>query len=103
MGFRFSIFSYSPRKLTTALLRHKAQRKLQKAVATGKVKKPTRCQRCKKAFPKAKLHGHHRSYKNPLDNIEWYCQSCHYKNHSKRFQAMAEYRRMQRLAGIIGH
>jgi len=31
------------------------------------------------------LQGHHRDYQKPLV-AEWYCQVCHYKKHSPRFQ-----------------
>ena len=102
MSFRPSLRA-SPLKIQRLWLRHQAQRKLEKAVAAGKVKKPIRCQRCRQEFPKYKLQGHHRDYRNPLKNVKWYCQACHYKQHSPRFQQMAQYRQTQRLSGIIGH
>jgi hypothetical protein len=102
MSFRVSLLA-SPRKFKQLWLHNAAQRRLQKAVASGKVKKPTHCQRCLKKFPKNKLQGHHRDYRKPLDNVKWYCQACHYKKHSPEFQAAAKYRQMQRLSGIIGH
>ncbi|MDP2383710.1 MAG: hypothetical protein Q8N00_13005 [Nitrospirota bacterium] len=101
MSFRRSLLA-SPQKLEKLWQRHLAQRKLQKAVAAGKVKKPIRCQRCRKRFPKQRLQGHHHDYRKPFD-VEWYCQACHYKKHPSRFQAKAAYRQMQRLSGIIGH
>ncbi len=101
MGFRPSFFA-SPRKLQFLWQRHQAQRKLEKAIAAGKVTKPTRCQRCKKTLPKHKIQGHHRDCKKPLD-VKWYSQACHDKQHSRRFQEKAAYRQMQRLSRIIGH
>lgn len=101
MSFRAPLFA-SPRKIKSLLNRHSAQRKLQKAVAAGKVTKPSRCQGCRQKFPKHKLQGHHRDYRKPFD-VEWFCQACHYEKHGPRFQAKAAYRQMLRESGIIGH
>lgn len=90
------------RYANTLRLRDKAQRKLQHAVARGTVKKPTRCQRCRKKFPKRKIHGHHRNYQTPL-KVEWYCQACHYKKHPLWFQQRANERMMVRLGGGISY
>ncbi len=52
------------------------------AVARGKLKKPSRCEKCKKKISKRKLHGHHhRGYKNPLD-VQWLCEPCHRLAHA---------------------
>ena len=95
-------FHASPRKLKTQLLRDAAQRKLQKAVAAGRVKKPTRCQRCKRKVAKAQLQGHHHDDRRPFD-VDWFCQACHVKAHEPRYAAKAAYHQMLRESGIIGH
>jgi hypothetical protein len=103
MSLRSPAYNASPRKVIILVRRNQAQRKLQKAVARGLIKKPSHCQRCRKPFPKPRLQGHHhRGYSNPLD-VKWYCQACHYKQHSLRFQSNAAYRQMLRLDGLIGH
>lgn len=48
---------------------------LSNAVRAGKIKKPKRCQICKR---KRKLHGHHPDYYKPLEVI-WACPPCHFK------------------------
>ncbi len=101
MTLRISMYA-SPRKFKTQLLRHAAQRKLQKAVASGKVKKPTRCQHCKRIVAKAQLHGHHHDYRKPFA-VKWLCQLCHVKAHGPRYAAKAAYHQMLRESGIIGH
>jgi hypothetical protein len=103
MSFRSPAHNSSLRKELLLWRRHQAQRKLQKAVARGIITKPNNCQRCQNPFPKHKLHGHHRDYRKPLQGIKWYCQACHYKQHSKRFQERALYNQMRREAGLIGH
>ena len=95
-------FHASPRKFKTQLLRHAVQRKLQKAVAAGKVKKPTRCQRCKRKVAKTQLQGHHHDYRKPFD-VDWLCQACHVKTHGPRYAAKAAYYQMLRESGVIGH
>jgi hypothetical protein len=101
MTLRVSIYA-SSRKFKTQLLRDGAQRKLQKAVAAGRVKKPTQCQRCKRRTAKAQLQGHHHDYRKPFD-VDWLCQRCHVKEHGPRFAAKAAYYQMLRESGIIGH
>ena len=101
MTLRISMYA-SPRKFKTQLLRHAAQRKLQKAVAAGRVKKPTRCQHCKRRVAKPQLQGHHHDYRKPFD-VKWLCQACHVKAHGPRYAAKAVYHQMLRESGLIGH
>lgn len=50
-----------------------AQCKLQRAVKSGRVIKPTSCSSCGQTNP---LHGHHDDYSKPLE-VRWLCSSCH--------------------------
>jgi len=63
--------------------REKAQRKLQRAVANGVLKKPQHCEHCKRRMIKRKLQGHHRDYRYP-HRVIWLCQSCHVQAQGKR-------------------
>lgn len=62
----------------------KAQRKVRKAVLSGKLIRSQICQICNK---QTKTHGHHEDYNKPLDVI-WMCSNCHLYHHQKdRFRA----------------
>lgn len=51
--------------------------KLESLVARKLIEKPNKCSKCKKTFPKNKIHGHHHNgYSNTLDVI-WICFWCH--------------------------
>lgn len=52
----------------------KARRKLNNAVITGKIIKPTICSVCGKTD--CKIEGHHFDYSKPLKVI-WVCRDCH--------------------------
>jgi hypothetical protein len=47
------------------------------ALSSGRLEKPTRCERCDN---KAELHGHHADYEQPLE-VEWLCHWCHHAEH----------------------
>ena len=47
------------------------------AIRSGVIKKPEKCEECKK---NNKLEGHHLDYLKPLEVI-WLCKSCHSKKH----------------------
>jgi hypothetical protein len=51
-----------------------AHNKLQVAVRTGRIIKPTFCSHCKKSF--VRIEGHHEDYPKPLE-VEWLCTNCH--------------------------
>ena len=54
-----------------------AQRKVQRAVKSGKITRPDLCSICGR---KTKLQAHHTDYSQPL-NVIWLCPSCHKKQH----------------------
>lgn len=62
-------------------LKHRAHTLLERVVASGKVIKPERCQRCAALTPKENLHGHHNDYTKPLA-VEWLCPQCHANDHT---------------------
>jgi len=63
-------------------LRREVRRLLAKAVYSGKVRKPERCEACGSEPGKPRLHGHHTDYKRPLDVI-WLCRPCHHEEHRR--------------------
>lgn len=63
-----------------------AQRQLRYAVLTGRVIKPSECQRCS-AVP-SRIEAHHHDYTKPLD-VEWLCKPCHAKADQERRAACA--------------
>lgn len=60
--------------------RHKdnAHQVVQRAVRTGKIKRPSRCSRCRRKSQV--IHGHHRDYSKPLE-VVWLCAKCHKLEH----------------------
>lgn len=92
----------SPRKIKQQIARNAAQRTLQTAVASGKVKKPTRCQRCRKPIEKKKLQSHHRDHEKPFD-VKWFCALCHSKAHGKKRHQTNLFYKVLRESGVIGH
>ena len=59
--------------------KYKAVCKLHYAIASGKIKKPSKCEICGEDTI---LHGHHSNYKEPL-NVLWLCSRCHGIKHRK--------------------
>lgn len=61
-----------------------AQRLVQKAVRTGQIKKPKRCEVCR--HPRRDdIVGHHDDYSQPL-KVRWLCSQCHSDAHkAERF------------------
>jgi hypothetical protein len=51
---------------------------VRKAVISGAIIKPNKCERCKKIFPKHSIHGHHDDYSKPF-KVRWLCNLCHKK------------------------
>ena len=60
--------------------RCRANGRVQYALQTGKLRKPTYCEICGR---KTKLHAHHEDYDKPLDVI-WVCWLCHNGIHMNR-------------------
>lgn len=58
--------------------RNSARAKFQAAVRSGRLVRPTTCQRCRKSG--RKIHGHHNDYCQPFA-VEWLCQKCHTQVH----------------------
>lgn len=62
-------------------LKNQARAKLYRAVQSGKIEKPQKCEGCGSAPPDpSELHGHHADYSKPLD-VEWLCGECHVERH----------------------
>lgn len=61
-------------------LKHKAQRMAFLAARSGRITRPTHCQKCgKECTP----HSHHDDYSKPLD-VRWLCAKCHGAEHRGR-------------------
>jgi hypothetical protein len=59
---------------------YKAKYKVNNAIKSGKIKKPSQCSKCHKKT--SRLEFSHNSYKNPLKG-KWLCHSCHRKLNKK--------------------
>jgi hypothetical protein len=68
---RESLRARSPEK-------HRAGVKLREAVRSGKIIKPSICERCQQRKP---LHGHHDDY-TKWDCVRWLCANCHSDVHN---------------------
>jgi hypothetical protein len=60
-----------------------AHKKVRNAVNNGFLVRPTTCERCGDKpgldnLGRSRIHGHHRTYKRPLD-VQWLCIACHRK------------------------
>ena len=53
---------------------HKARARVAKALEAGKLKQPSKCERC--GAEGRKLEAHHWDYREPLD-VRWLCIGCH--------------------------
>lgn len=60
--------------------RYRAHNRLSKAVSTGKLAKPSKCERCLQSKTSRQLDGHHRDYSKPLE-VQWLCRQCHKDRH----------------------
>jgi DNA repair exonuclease SbcCD ATPase subunit len=58
----------------------RARAAVHSAVRSGKLVRSDLCEACGN---KAKTHGHHEDYSNPLD-VVWLCTACHGKAHSNK-------------------
>jgi hypothetical protein len=58
--------------------KHVVHTYVSKAMVSGKLVKPPKCEGCLTATNE--LHGHHNNYKNRLD-VNWLCRSCHAETH----------------------
>ncbi len=69
----------------------KVSGQLRNAVRTGKIIKPTKCERCGKG---GKLDGHHKDYSKPLEAM-WLCYHCHraIHNFNKEFYRQMAFKR----------
>jgi hypothetical protein len=62
----------------------RVREKVRRAVASGEIIRPDRCQGCRlredKAKPERKLSAHHDDHEKPLD-VQWLCPRCHSRRH----------------------
>ncbi|UPI13380.1 hypothetical protein [Bacillus phage SBSphiJ7] len=65
------------RKSEQYKLKQNARKKVLRAVTSGKLIKPKRCESCNKELP---LEAHHTDYHKPLD-VRWLCKPCHENEH----------------------
>lgn len=79
----WAAYSKEYRKRPLVRAKYLANKKLQWAVSTGQIKKPKRCEDCRKVFLAKGLHGHHEDYLKPL-NVSWVCDPCHKARHLAR-------------------
>jgi hypothetical protein len=56
-----------------------AHNAINKGIASGKIVKPLRCERC---GAKRRLHGHHDDYTKSLE-VQWLCSVCHTARHKE--------------------
>lgn len=57
--------------------KRKAMQAVRDAVRRGHIDKPSACESCETATPRAQLAGHHhRGHENKLD-VAWLCPKCH--------------------------
>lgn len=63
-----------------------ARGQLRQAIATGKIRRPTRCERCGR---EGYVDGHHSDYSKPL-YVEWLCRSCHAAHHAAARKLLGE-------------
>lgn len=57
-----------------------AHQKVYRAVKTGKLVKPTSCERCR--LDASRIEAHHDDYSKPL-NVKWLCTLCHSITHQE--------------------
>lgn len=77
--------------IPTAYERRLASIDLNRAVADGRIVKPTKCEECGKQTGSGALdglHGHHRDYKKPLE-VQWLCRKCHMNKHRQYYGSVA--------------
>lgn len=58
-------------------LKQNARKKVLRAVKSGKLIKPTKCESCGK---ETALEAHHSDYNKPLE-VKWFCKQCHENTH----------------------
>lgn len=79
---RTLIYAKRARELAKLDGRYQARKLLNRAVASGKIAKPSECQRCHREASGRRLHGHHDDYSKPLE-VRWLCSDCHGLIHRK--------------------
>jgi hypothetical protein len=68
------------RRVVTGRLVAAARKAVSRAVRSGRLVKPSACSSCGHVTPVARLHGHHRDHRRPLD-VAWLCDRCHRAEH----------------------
>lgn len=62
-------------------VKSRAHCRANRAVNTGRLKRPERCEEC--GSKSSRLHKHHDDYNKPLE-VEWLCPPCHGRRHRKK-------------------
>lgn len=76
---REKILAYQKKIYLAAPEKFKARKKINKAIATKKMKRPSKCEICLK---QCKPDAHHDDYSKPLE-VRWLCKRCHFKHHKQ--------------------
>lgn len=76
----WAAYSKDYRKRPHVRAKYLANKKLQEAVASGLIIKPSRCVECNRIVDVRRLQGHHQDYTKPLE-VEWLCDPCHKGRH----------------------
>lgn len=75
--------------------RQRARSAVQNAIRSGRLVRPTSCERCQ--CQTKNIHSHHTDYSRPLD-VLWLCRSCHGRADRELRQPLVVARRLERKA-----
>jgi len=73
---------YSTEPPHLAQIKQRARSAVKRAIKSGKLTRPNRCENCGHYYPPSyKLQAHHEDYNKPLD-VVWLCIRCHKREHT---------------------